>query len=310
MLHDRLVEFSHPPSRLQTLLWRQGHTGKMRYIPAVRTVLVPGIYQMEPYTYFSTSTEEYMPEYINYGTLGSLLSFEVARIVNRRRKGASRGRLGNTGQRGRTGSGNSYLDRLYCLLDLHSSLGGTLPRCVTDILGTTLTEVHDVAWCPAHVGLRGNEEANCVARGLAGRAAGPCSGHPTGHHEEHNITSRQILEDQRLTRRNFKNNVSGTPSEQHNEIFRMAQGLRLAYNALLANFRAASPDYDVFSSHWPEAEWAFFVRSCMVHCTADQVPRPLTPRERCLLPLHNMDEFAGAFGCRTKPGFVRGSCLM
>ncbi|KAH6920034.1 hypothetical protein HPB50_028978 [Hyalomma asiaticum] len=123
MLHDRLVEFSHPPSRLQTLLWRQGHTGKMRYIPAVRTVLVPGIYQMEPYTYFSTSTEEYMPEYINYGTLGSLLSFEVARIVNRRRKGASRGRLGNTGQRGRTGSGNSYLDRLYCLLDLHSSLG-------------------------------------------------------------------------------------------------------------------------------------------------------------------------------------------
>ncbi|KAL1467881.1 hypothetical protein MTO96_041852, partial [Rhipicephalus appendiculatus] len=108
----------------------------------------------------------------------------------------------------------------------------------------------------------------------------------------------------------FKNNVSGTPDEQHNEIFRMAQGLRLAYNALLANFRAASPDYDVFSRHWPEAQWAFFVRSCVVHCTADQAPRPLTPREMCLLPLHNMDEFAGAFECRTKPGFVRGSCLM
>lgn len=238
MRHDRQVLFSHPPSRLQTLLWRLGHTGKLRYVPAVRTVIVPGIYQMEPYAYISSSVDEYMPEYINYGTLGALLSWELARIVTRGR-GASR--VGPValesredfarGRQRRKGTDDSYLDRLYCLLDLHSSLG-------------------------------------------------------------------------------FKHNVSGTPDEQHSEIFRRAQGVRLAYNALLANFRAASPDYDVFSTHWPDAQWAFFVRVCMVHCTADQTPRPLTPRERCLLPLHNMDEFAGAFECRTKPGFIRGSCLM
>ncbi|XP_070377478.1 uncharacterized protein [Dermacentor albipictus] len=80
-------------------------------------------------------------------------------------------------------------------------LRGTLPRCVTDILGPGLTEDHAVTWCPGHTGLEGNEEANCVARGLAGRAAEPSSGPPSDYHEE-TITARQILEYQRLTRRN------------------------------------------------------------------------------------------------------------
>lgn len=82
-------------------------------------------------------------------------------------------------------------------------LRGTLPRCVTDILGSMLMEAHGVTWCPGHDGLGGNEEANCVARGLTGRDAGLSSGHLTGHHEEQSVTSRQILENQRLTRRTY-----------------------------------------------------------------------------------------------------------
>lgn len=79
-------------------------------------------------------------------------------------------------------------------------LRGTLPRCITDILGPTLTEDHGVVWCPGHTGLEGNEEADCVARELAGRAA-EHSSKPLTDHREDPITSRQILEDQRLTRR-------------------------------------------------------------------------------------------------------------
>ncbi|KAL1415351.1 hypothetical protein MTO96_029499, partial [Rhipicephalus appendiculatus] len=102
--HDRRMLFSHPPSRLQMLLWQVGHTGKMRYVPDDRTVVVPGVYQMEPYTYLSSSADEYMPEYINYGTMGALLSWELAKIVNRRRD-AARKRSGDTGHQGRTGMG-------------------------------------------------------------------------------------------------------------------------------------------------------------------------------------------------------------
>ncbi|KAH7954780.1 hypothetical protein HPB49_021827 [Dermacentor silvarum] len=178
-----------------------------------------------------------------------------------------------------------------------------------------------LVWAPAHQGLRGNEKAHSVARGLTYRSTpGTSQVAETINRREDMRAYKEITPQESPLRifRNifqpfrecFKHNVSGTPDEQHSEIFRRAQGVRLAYNALLANFRAASPDYDVFSTHWPDAQWAFFVRVCMVHCTADQTPRPLTPRERCLLPLHNMDEFAGAFECRTKPGFIRGSCLM
>ncbi|XP_049522614.1 uncharacterized protein LOC125945086 [Dermacentor silvarum] len=511
MRHDRQVLFSHPPSRLQTLLWRLGHTGKLRYVPAVRTVIVPGIYQMEPYAYISSSVDEYMPEYINYGTLGALLSWELARIVTRGR-GASR--VGPValesredfarGRQRRKGTDDSYLDRLYCLLDLHSSLGaeinllrtksaagpdrvsnkmlrnlddssianlatymqecwekGTIPQewkvadlifipkpgkklgfeilrpiSLTSCVGKLMEQVVQtrlnrymeenglypdtmigfrpkLSACDVMLQLKdeiihkqtrdtkvivgldvanafdnlrhvsilenlnslnvgekvyhsikdfltnrkatlkiGEESIENIELGNVGTPQGSVLS-PTlfniamlrlpeqlGEIENLNHTiyaddltlwmnkgsdgqiesslqlAIDIIEEYlkpkglRCSAENFKHNVSGTPDEQHSEIFRRAQGVRLAYNALLANFRAASPDYDVFSTHWPDAQWAFFVRVCMVHCTADQTPRPLTPRERCLLPLHNMDEFAGAFECRTKPGFIRGSCLM
>ncbi|XP_077494875.1 uncharacterized protein LOC144105633 [Amblyomma americanum] len=236
MAYDRGVLFEHPPSQAQTMMVREGHTGSVRYVADIGTLLVPGLYQMEPYAY--SSAKGYMPEYFNHGTLGVLLSGEVAKITAAYGRGTARvgpplaeRTLVRRGRFAERGAGRHYMDMLYCLLDLHAGLG-------------------------------------------------------------------------------FKHNASGTTQERHAELFRRAQGMRLAYNALLESFRAASPDYDVFSTYWPQAQWAFFVRACLMLCTKDQTPNPLTPRENCLLPLHNMDEFAGAFNCRTKPGFVKGRCHM
>lgn len=50
-------------------------------------------------------------------------------------------------------------------------LKGTLPIQAIRILGRSLEGTHGIVWCPGHEGLRGNEEADCAARGLTSRAA-------------------------------------------------------------------------------------------------------------------------------------------
>ncbi|KAK8763184.1 hypothetical protein V5799_034207 [Amblyomma americanum] len=93
-------------------------------------------------------------------------------------------------------------------------------------------------------------------------------------------------------------------------MYLLAQGLRLAFDALMTEFRELAPDYGVFVTHWHEAMRIFFLRYCLLWCSASQRPDPLTPREKCMLPLHNMPEFAKAFGCGNTAGFVGGRCRM
>lgn len=92
-----------------------------------------------------------------------------------------------------------------------------------------------------------------------------------------------------------------------NAIFVWAQSARLAYNSLRAEF-LASTSQAIFDEHWSEAQKTYFLRFCLLSCERDNAPNPLLPRETCMLPLHNMQEFADAFGCRQIPGFVRGNC--
>ncbi|KAH6924334.1 hypothetical protein HPB50_015972 [Hyalomma asiaticum] len=89
-----------------------------------------------------------------------------------------------------------------------------------------------------------------------------------------------------------------------------AQGLRLAYDALVESFGVAATGKD-FSRLWPEAQAVFFARFCLLSCDADQQnPKPLlSARANCLLPLHNMPEFGNAFDCGTREDFVAEQCL-
>ncbi|KAH8032238.1 hypothetical protein HPB51_024015 [Rhipicephalus microplus] len=98
--------------------------------------------------------------------------------------------------------------------------------------------------------------------------------------------------------------------EQQATMYMIVQGLRLAFDSMEADFRDHAPDYSVFSAHWPEATRLFFVRYCLLWCSASERPNPLTPREMCLLPVHNMPEFAEAFGCSESARYVRGRCRM
>ncbi|XP_065300594.2 uncharacterized protein [Dermacentor albipictus] len=103
--------------------------------------------------------------------------------------------------------------------------------------------------------------------------------------------------------------VSGGGGErQRHEMVLRAQGLRLAYDALVASYGRSAAGRD-FRKQWPEAQAAFFARFCLLSCDADQSPSPLSPRASCLLPLHNMPEFGAAFGCASREDFVTQQCL-
>nr|XP_054933948.1 uncharacterized protein LOC129388016 [Dermacentor andersoni] len=102
--------------------------------------------------------------------------------------------------------------------------------------------------------------------------------------------------------------VSGGGERQRHEMVLRAQGLRLAYDALVASYGRSAAGRD-FRKQWPEAQAAFFARFCLLSCDADQSPSPLSPRASCLLPLHNMPEFGAAFGCSSREDFVAQQCL-
>lgn len=53
----------------------------------------------------------------------------------------------------------------------------------------------------------------------------------------------------------------------------------------------------VFDEYWPDAQHVFFVRACMVWCNSEAKADPLTPREKCMLPLYIMREFADRYNC-------------
>ncbi|XP_065295073.1 endothelin-converting enzyme homolog [Dermacentor albipictus] len=90
-------------------------------------------------------------------------------------------------------------------------------------------------------------------------------------------------------------------------MYLQAVSLRLAYEGLLKSF---GPDAltEEFRLMWPEAQKTFFVRFCLLSCDVDQEPDPLSPQASCLLPVHNMPEFAAAFGCASREDFVFDDC--
>ncbi|KAL3202021.1 hypothetical protein MRX96_042740 [Rhipicephalus microplus] len=88
----------------------------------------------------------------------------------------------------------------------------------------------------------------------------------------------------------FKSHVAGSLQEQQATMYMIVQGLRLAFDSMEAGLSR------------PRA------RLLRVH--ASERPNPLTPREMCLLPVHNMPEFAEAFGCSESARYVRGRCRM
>ncbi|XP_077536017.1 uncharacterized protein LOC144148341 [Haemaphysalis longicornis] len=77
----------------------------------------------------------------------------------------------------------------------------------------------------------------------------------------------------------------------------LSHGIRLAYMALKKLFRDQAHTDKLFRSYWPEAQHVFFVRTCMIWCTSESKADPLTPREKCMLPLYSMREFSEHYNC-------------
>ncbi|KAK8782480.1 hypothetical protein V5799_016179 [Amblyomma americanum] len=111
-----------------------------------------------------------------------------------------------------------------------------------------------------------------------------------------------------LYRLGLRRHLSGSAEYQQRDMFLRVQGLRLAYDGLVASFGTAAATHG-FRQLWAEAQAAFFARFCLLSCDADQTPRPLSPRANCLLPLHNMPEFGAVFDCVTREDFVAHQCL-
>ncbi|XP_064486576.1 neprilysin-1-like [Ornithodoros turicata] len=74
-------------------------------------------------------------------------------------------------------------------------------------------------------------------------------------------------------------------------IFAWTRSVRLMYDVLRTHSKQ--------SSAWmaTAVQRVFFKRFCLLSCTSDPRPRPLTPRQQCMLPVLNMPEFSEAFQC-------------
>ncbi|KAL1421623.1 hypothetical protein MTO96_004012 [Rhipicephalus appendiculatus] len=104
--------------------------------------------------------------------------------------------------------------------------------------------------------------------------------------------------------------IGGNSGERlRRDMFLRAQGLRLAYDALVASMGPlASNRY--LRTLWHEARMVFFIRFCLLYCDADQRLKPtLSSRAKCLLPLHNMPEFGAVFDCVSREDFVTEQCV-
>lgn len=60
----------------------------------------------------------------------------------------------------------------------------------------------------------------------------------------------------------------------------------------------------MFDEYWPAAEQVFFTRYCLLWCSSGEEANPLTPREKCMLPLYNMEEFVDHYSCKDRTNFT------
>ncbi|XP_075532150.1 uncharacterized protein LOC142564854 [Dermacentor variabilis] len=96
---------------------------------------------------------------------------------------------------------------------------------------------------------------------------------------------------------------------QRRDVLLRVQGLRLAYDALVASLGPVASNVHL-RAHWHEAQAVFFVRFCLLSCDADEHRQAaLSSRARCLVPLHNMPEFGAAFDCVSREDFVTEQCV-
>ncbi|XP_065284393.1 uncharacterized protein [Dermacentor albipictus] len=87
-------------------------------------------------------------------------------------------------------------------------------------------------------------------------------------------------------------------AEQQTQLLALSISVRLAYLGLAKIFRIRSGAFKVFTAYWPEAQRVFFARYCLLWCSGRASDGdPLTPREKCMIPLRNMQEFADLYHC-------------
>ncbi|XP_075553918.1 uncharacterized protein LOC142586919 [Dermacentor variabilis] len=99
------------------------------------------------------------------------------------------------------------------------------------------------------------------------------------------------------------------PSLYLNDPYLYPRGVPMYYNygTLGTQLGTAMAHVDAVL-YMQNARRTFFSRSCLLWCSSDSAAGPLTARERCMVPLHNMRDFADTFGCSGRQDFVQGEC--
>ncbi|KAH7972539.1 hypothetical protein HPB52_013273 [Rhipicephalus sanguineus] len=123
-----------------------------------------------------------------------------------------------------------------------------------------------------------------------------------------NVTRSNLAEvmsclEERRASLGFGNLSSVSGARQKALILTLTMSVRLAYYALMKTFRLKAGTAKVFNDYWPAAEEVFFARFCLLWCSASNDANPLTPREQCMLPLYNMEEFVEHYSCKSRANF-------
>ncbi|KAL3195644.1 hypothetical protein MRX96_001777 [Rhipicephalus microplus] len=87
--------------------------------------------------------------------------------------------------------------------------------------------------------------------------------------------------------------------EQQAFLLALTMSVRLAYYALMKTFLKQAGTVKMFNEYWPAARHVFFARFCLLWCDSNDGPSPITPREKCMLPLYNLQEFHEQYGCKS-----------
>ncbi|KAK8784538.1 hypothetical protein V5799_009097 [Amblyomma americanum] len=211
--HHHNVMAANPPTRMELHVSDLEFGNTLSYIPARRSVLVPTVYQNDPYLYTFR-----VPDYFNYGTLGALIAVKLA-----------------------------------------------------DIVGVGVKDPSQTSWDKDTLA----NHAKIIS----------C------------LTERR-------TNVGFGDLDPATAGAQQTLMVTLSLGVRMAYFAFTDAFRKKAGTTKVFNDFLPEAQHVFFSRFCLVWCNAAESPGILTPREKCMLPLYNMEEFAERYSCKGRANFT------
>ncbi|KAL1427202.1 hypothetical protein MTO96_017699 [Rhipicephalus appendiculatus] len=128
------------------------------------------------------------------------------------------------------------------------------------------------------------------------------------------IFSAEALQADNKTTRALGRQGDPPVANASNTFNQSAQCIRKLRKRLDPAFASDSVREDVLLAWMQATQVLFFARFCLLSCSGIQRRHTgdshVPPRERCLLPLHNLPQFAEVFECAGNKDFVAGECQL